>query len=412
MSKADELFDWWRKLPSGLRPYPFAYSKRNDVELAQFQRTLSDKLDGLQLTLERPFSRERQALERELRRVFTAVAKWLDVARDRFNSARFEMDYMTREGTIRLTWRPALSHILEWLDGLKAMMLEAAKRPLQRPFLSLVGADQECLEVPDFQPICGLWSDNYFIGQYPWRARQWNAVIGPNPLALPGPTPLQIAASGAQTVWLDLLEEVQADVRKGHQAVKDSPWTVVHALCELSKPDGGPKAPDMAQASLDRVSWATALHVPFRRWLHDVGARHNVTSPLEYTDCYPTWLGFSAITGDDATGMIGGRCGHQRACFFAFLLDELSTLWASRKAQAPLDKPYKKIWHGEAIAYKMRHPEASLTDTAHAIRKSPSTLSRDPLMRRLFAGGRDKPKGFKTRDRDVVGIDDPDSLED
>src|SRR5690606_28668804 len=167
---------------------------------------------------------------------------------------------------------------------------------------------------------------------------------------------------------------------RGHKAVKDSPWTVAHALCELTKSDGGPTAPDMAQAALDRVSWATALHVPFRLWLHDMGARHNVSSPLERADCYPTWLGFSAITGDDAPGMIGGLCGHRRACFLAFLLDELSRLWNSRKAQDPSDKPYKKSWHGEAIAYKTRHPEASRADVARAIRKSPSTLSRDPLM--------------------------------
>src|SRR5690606_6054155 len=115
-------------------------------------------------------------------------------------------DYFTPRGKLRLTWRPILSDILEWLEGVRASILEAAKEPLSRPFLSLVGADPECLDVPDFHPVCGFWSDNDLIGPFPWRARSWKAVIGPEQHLGHSPFPPQeVAASMPGTVWTNLL---------------------------------------------------------------------------------------------------------------------------------------------------------------------------------------------------------------
>ncbi|MCA8916130.1 MAG: hypothetical protein KDB90_12020 [Planctomycetes bacterium] len=406
MSKADALFDWWTSMPASLRPNPFRYSEQDDVELAQFQATLSETLEGLRATLERPFTDARNILRKQLRLAYGDVAMWLDRAREAFKAAHFESDYLVPNGTVRVTWRPLLPHILDWLTGLKASMQDAKQHPLARPFLALVGADPECLDVPDFHPACGVWADNYMNGGFPWRRRKWNAVVGADQPDL-APSALQIAASMAGVVWDDLLEGVKADVRKGHKAVKDCPWTVVHALCELAKPDGGPEAPDMAQASIDRVCWATALHVPFRRWLLTEGDKRGVAKPLAHTRCYPTWIAFSAITGDDPTGMIGGETGHQRACFFAFLLDELATLWDRVGWDAKQDREYDKPWHGEAIAYLTRHPDASAAAVGKAVGKNRSTILRDKIIGPLLATRRTPRKGFTDGMGHVDGIDDP-----
>ncbi|MCC7510967.1 MAG: MarR family transcriptional regulator [Planctomycetes bacterium] len=410
MSKADDLFAWWRALPPGLRPNPFRYSERDDVELAQFQSTLSEKLAVLQTTIERPFKDERENLRKALREAYLRVAEWLDQAKARFNTAHVESEFFAPQGTLRLTWRPILPNILNWLDGIKAFVIETAKEPTRRPFLALVGADPECLDVPDFHPVCGFWSDNYLIGPFPWHALNWDAVIGPERFDVSPFTPQRIAASLAHSVWIDLLADITAEVRKGHKAVKDCPWTVAHALCELARPDKG--RDDTFQASIDRVCWATSLHVPFRRWLHSEAAKNGVSTPVERTNCYPTWMGFASIIGDDPTGMIGGPTGHRRACFFAFLLDELSTLWNRRKAEDAEARDYKKPWHGEAIAFLKRNPNASAADVARAVGVDRSTVSRDETIGVLLPGRRDRQKGYTDGKGHADGIVDPDALED
>ncbi|MCB9894505.1 MAG: MarR family transcriptional regulator [Planctomycetes bacterium] len=412
MSKAEALFDWWTSMPASLRPNPFRYSEQDDVELAQFQATLSEMLDGLQATLERPFTDARNILRNQLRLAYGGVAEWIDLAHQAFTGAHFESDYFARQGRVRLTWRPVLPHILEWLSGLKASVQDAKRQPLARPFLALVGADSECLDVPDFHPVCGLWTDNYMIGGFPWLNRRWNAVVGASQQVELSPSALQIAASMAGAVWEDLLGDVKAVVRKGHKAVKDCPWTVVHVLCELCRPDGGPDAPDMAQASIDRVCWATALHVPFRRWLLTEGDKRGIAKPLTYTRCYPTWMAFAAITGDDPTGMIRGETGHQRACFFAFLLDELVSLWDRNVSSGKQDREYEKPWHGEAIAYFKRHPDASAADVAKAVGVSRSTVSRDDTMKQLLAARQKLRNGFTDGRGYVDAVDDPEDSED
>lgn len=412
MSKADSLFDWWRELPRSLRPNPFSYSERDEVELAQFQTTLRGKLEGLQPTLEKPFGKAREQLRKDLKATYSRVADALDAAKDRFSKGPLEGDYYGSNGTVRLTWRPVLPGILSWLDDLRTSMLEARKQPLERPFLSLVGADPECLDVPDFHPVCGLWSDNYFIGRYPWESLKWNAVLDGTLAKDELVSPHKLAGSTAHSVWHEVLEGLTGCVRQGHKAVKDSPWTVPHVLCELAKPDSGGESPDTAHEINDRISWATALHVPFRRWLHVEASKRGIDSPLAKTDCYPTWLAFAGIVGDDPTGMIGGTCGYRRACFFAFLLDELTALWDQATATDKTEREYDKPWHGEAFAFLERNPDASAADVGRAVGIDRSTVSRDKMMKKLFAKRQELRRGFTDNDGNVDGIVDPDSLDD
>ncbi|MEZ5992264.1 MAG: hypothetical protein R3E76_07910 [Planctomycetota bacterium] len=412
MSKADSLFDWWANLPRSLRPNPFSYNERDDVELAQFQATLREHLEGLQATLERPFGEQQKRLHRDLQEAYSRVADELDRAKVRFGSAHSELDFFSPQGKLRLTWRPILPQVLDWLEDLKTLVLAAKKQPLKRPFLSVVGADPECLDVPDFHQICGFWSDNYFIGHYPWRRLSWDAVLEGPPSFDDRISPQGVAASMVETIWNDVLDALSGDVRKGHKAVKDCPWTIPHALCELTRPDSGGESPDMPEEMTDRVCWATSLHVPFRRWLHTEGEKHDIDSPLDRTGCYPTWPGFVGIVGDDPTGMIGGISGHRRACFFAFLLDELSKIWDKRKTGDAEDRSYKKAWHGEAIAYLTRHPDASAADVARAVGVSRTTISRDERMKTLFTGRMQRLKGFSDGKGYVDGYVEPESFED